>query len=159
MQRAERSGEKLSKATLHSTLSQLKAFFQWLAGQPGYKSRLKYSEAEYFNLSDKDVRITTTKREQVGPTLEQVKHLIAMMPAGTDIEQRDRALIAFTLLTGARDRAIASLRIKRIDLAAGSVYPDACEVKTRFSKNVHYLLSSGRRRGPADCARVGQIFG
>lgn len=134
MQRAERSGEKLSKATLHSTLNQLKAFFQWLAGQPGYKSRLNYSDAEYFNLSDKDVRIATAKREQVGPTLEQVKHVIAMMPAGTEIERRDRALIAFTLLTGARDSAIASLKLKHIDLAAGSVYQDAREVKTKFSK-------------------------
>jgi len=134
MQRAERSGEKLSKATLHSTLSQLKTFFQWLAGQPGYKSRLNYSDAEYFNLSDKDVRVATAKREQVGPTLEQVKHVIAIMPTGTEIERRDRALIAFTLLTGARDSAIASLKLKHIDLAAGSVYQDAREVKTKFSK-------------------------
>lgn len=134
MQRAERSGEKLSKATLHSTLSQLKVFFQWLACQPGYKSRLNYADAEYFNLSDKDVRIATAKREQVGPTLEQVKHVIAMMPAGTEIERRDRALIAFTLLTGARDGAIATLKLKHIDLAAGSVYQDAREVKTKFGK-------------------------
>jgi integrase/recombinase XerD len=40
--------EKLSKATLHATLGHLKRFFQWLAGQPGYKSRLRYSDAEYF---------------------------------------------------------------------------------------------------------------
>src|SRR6266852_2790408 len=32
------SGEKLSKATLHATLAHLKRFFQWLAGQPGFKS-------------------------------------------------------------------------------------------------------------------------
>src|ERR1017187_4019280 len=32
----KRSGEKLSKATLHATLEQLRAFFFWLAGQPGY---------------------------------------------------------------------------------------------------------------------------
>ena len=30
-QRATRSGERLSKATLHATLTQLKRFFQWLA--------------------------------------------------------------------------------------------------------------------------------
>src|SRR5271170_8041114 len=32
-QPAKRSGEKLSKATLHATLTQLKQFFFWLAGQ------------------------------------------------------------------------------------------------------------------------------
>lgn len=31
------------------------------------------------------------------------------------IELRDRALIAFTLLTGARDRAIASMKLKHVD--------------------------------------------
>jgi integrase/recombinase XerC len=52
-----RSGRKLSKATLYSTLAQLKRFFQWLACQSGYKSRIQYSDAEYFNLSDKDTRM------------------------------------------------------------------------------------------------------
>src|SRR5580658_9189654 len=46
-QRGQQSGEKLSKATLYATLTQLKAFFQWLAREPGYKSRIQYSSAEY----------------------------------------------------------------------------------------------------------------
>ena len=53
-QTGQRSGEKLSKATLHATLTHLKSFFFWLAGQPGYKARLQYSDADYFNLSEKD---------------------------------------------------------------------------------------------------------
>ena len=133
-QKGQQSGEKLSKATLHATLTQLKGFFQWLARQPGYKSRVQYSEAEYFNLSDKDTRIATAQREQQVPTLQQIKHVIAGMPANTDIERRNRALIAFTLLTGARDSAIASMKLKHVDLGADSVYQDAREVKTKFSK-------------------------
>jgi hypothetical protein len=31
------------------------------------------------------------------------------MPHGDEIERRNRALVAFTLLTGARDSAIASM--------------------------------------------------
>lgn len=129
-----RSGEKLSKATLNTTLANLKRFFQWLAGQPGYKSRMQYSDADYFNLSDKDTRIATAKREQKAPTLEQVKHVIANMPATTEIELRNRALIAFTLLTGARDGAIASMKLKHIDLIAKCANQDAREVQTKFSK-------------------------
>jgi integrase len=68
------------------------------------------------------------------PTIEQVKHVLALMPTGTDIERRNRALIAFTLLTAARDSAIASLRLKHIDIDAGRVFQDAREVKTKFSK-------------------------
>ena len=133
-QKGQRSGEKLSKATLNATLAHVKRFFHWLAGQPGYKSRLQYSDADYFNLSEKDVRVATARREQVGPTVERVKHVIAMMPATTAIERRNRALIAFTLLTGARDSAIASMKLKHIDLIAGCVNQDAREVRTKFSK-------------------------
>ncbi len=133
-QKALRSGENLSKATLHATLADLKRFFQWLAGQPGYKSRFQYSDADYFNLSEKDMRVATARREQRVPTLEQVKHVIAAMPVNTEIDHRNRALIAFTLLTGARDSAIASMKLKHIDLLEGSVYQDAREVRTKFSK-------------------------
>lgn len=133
-QKGQRSGEKLSKATLHATLTQLKRFFQWLAWQPGYKSRLQYADAEYFNLSDKDSRIATAKRQQKVPTLEQIKHVINKMLADTEIERRNRALVAFTLLTGARDRAIASLKLKHVDLITNSVNQDAREVETKFSK-------------------------
>ncbi len=136
-QKGQRSGEKLSKATLHATLTQLKRFFQWLAWQPGYKSRVQYADAEYFNLSDKDTRIATAKRQQRFPTLEQIKHVINSMPAETEIERRNRALVAFTLLTGARDRAIASLKLKHVDLITGCVNQDAREVKTKFSKTFH----------------------
>lgn len=133
-QNGQQSGEKLRKATLYATLTQLKRFFQWLAWQPGYKSRFQYSDAEYFNLSDKDTRIATAHREQKAPTLEQVKHILKSMPSDKEIERRNRALIAFTLLTGARDSAIASMKLKHVDLMANSVNQDAREVNTKFSK-------------------------
>ncbi len=133
-QKGQRSGEKLSKATLHATLKQLRAFFFWLAGQPGYKARLQYSDADYFNLSEKDTRIATAHREQKVPTLEQVRHVIDTMPAHTEIERRNRAVVAFIMRTGARDSAVASMKLKHVDLIEGCVYQDAREVKTKFSK-------------------------
>jgi len=133
-QKGQRSGEKLSKATLHATLAHLKRFFQWLAWQPGYKSRLQYSDSEYFNLSKNDTRIATARRQRPVPTLEQIKHVISMMPAGTEIERRNRALVAFTILTGARDSAIASMKLKHVDFSVGSVNQDAREVRTKNSK-------------------------
>ena len=96
-QRGHRSGEPLSKATLYATLSALKRFFLWLAGQPGYKSRISYSDAEYFNLSAKETRIAKANRPARVPTPEQIRHVIQSMPATSDIERRDRALIAFTI--------------------------------------------------------------
>src|SRR6516225_2619407 len=129
-----RTNEPLSKATLYTTLGALKQFFIWLAGQPGYKSRISYSDAEYFNLSAKQTRVAKARREERVPTLEQIRHVIHMMPTSTEIERRDQALIAFTILTGARDRATASLKLKHIDVHQGRVNQDARQVNTKFSK-------------------------
>lgn len=126
----QRSGEPLSKATLRQTLAALKAFVEWLSGELGYKSRIAYSDAAYFSLSLKDTTIAKAVREARVPTLEQIHQVIATMPHGTDIECRNRALIAFTLLTCARVNAIASMRLKHVDLDAGRVIQDARQVRT-----------------------------
>lgn len=133
-QTSRRSGDKLSKATVRATLNQLKQFFFWLADQPGYRSQLRHSDSEYFNLSSKDTRIASAHTARKVPTLEQVKRVIEVMPDETEIERRNRALLAFTLLTGARDGAIASFKVKHVGLAEGCVFQDARDVKTKFSK-------------------------
>lgn len=69
-----RTGKPLARATVHSTLSALREFFIWLAQQPGYKSRIAYSDADYFNLSEKEVRIAKATREKPVPTLDQVEY-------------------------------------------------------------------------------------
>jgi integrase len=134
-QRSAKSKDQLSKSTLYATLSALKRFFTWLAGQPGYKSRISYTDAEYFNLSVKDARVAKAHREVPVPTLEQIRHVLQSMPTTTDTEKRDRALIAFTILTGARDGAIASFKLRHIDLDAGRIDQDARQVNTKFAKS------------------------
>jgi len=131
----QRTGALLSKSTLHSTLQALRNFIIWLAGRPGFKSRISYSDAEYFNLSEKETRIAKASREKAFPTLEQIHHVLAIMSGDTDIERRDRALVAFAALTGARDGALASFRLKHVNLGDASVLQDAQEVRTKFSKS------------------------
>lgn len=133
-QESRATGERLSQATRYSTLAHLKRFFQWLAEQPGFRSRFNYSHAEYFNLSDKESRAATARRERGYPTLEQITHVIDRMPHSSEIESRNRALVAFTLLTGARDSATASMKLKHIDVSQGCVHQDSREVNTKNSK-------------------------
>lgn len=128
------TGQPLSKATINSTLSALRNFFQWLAGQPGFRRRIGYGDGEYFNLTEKEMRIARATREQRVPSIEQIKHVLATVPATTAIEKRNRALIAFTLLTGARDGALASFKIRHVDVVEGRVDQDARDVNTKFSK-------------------------
>jgi integrase len=129
-----RTGERLSKATMLSTLRELRAFFFWLAHLPGFKSHIAYADADYFNLSDKDVAIARARRERPVPTIDQVRSVLGAMPSTTALERRDRALIAFTLLTGARASALASIRLGNVDVAGGYVDQDARTVRTKGSK-------------------------
>jgi len=133
-QKNETTNKPLSKATLHTTLRHLKNFFQWLSRETGYKSRINYRDTEYFNLSEKDTRIATAKRKKPIPSPEQIINVLENMIATTAIEKRNRALIAFTLLTGARDSAIASFKIKHVFLHENRLFQDAREVKTKFRK-------------------------
>ena len=133
-QNALHSGARLSRATVNAILRQLRAFFIWLAMQPGYKTKISYSDADYFNLSDNDVRIANAKRERPVPSLEQMHHTLTRMPTATSIELRDRALVALAMLTGARDAALVSLQLKHIDCAECVIRQDACEVRTKFRK-------------------------
>ena len=135
-QRKPKTGKPLAKATIHARLMAVKAFFIWLADQPGYRSQIRYSDAEYFNPSASDSRIAKAVRERPAPTMEQIRLVLGTMPTISDIERRDRAVIAFTILSGARDNAIASLSLKHIDLARRRVFQDARDVRTKRAKTI-----------------------
>ena len=106
----QRWGETLSAATRSVTLSALKDFFTRLAWQPGFKSKIHVPDIDYFSPSMKDSTTAKAPKLRDFPTLEQVRATIASMPADTVNERRNRALIAFTILTGMRDRAIVPSR-------------------------------------------------
>ena len=132
--RNARTGEPLSASTVHSTLGALKAFFGWLAQQPGYRSRIKAADAEYFNPPDNVSRVATARRYKACPTLKDIRAMLAAMPADAEIERRDRALVAFAILSGARDRAIVSFKLKHIDLEHDLIQQDARQVRTKRAK-------------------------
>jgi integrase/recombinase XerD len=102
--------------------------------------KINFSDAEYFNLSANDERIAKAVRERPAPTLEQIRHVLFSMPCGSDIERRNQALIAFALLSGARDNAIASMSLKHLDVEGRRVYQDAREVRTKNAKTMETWL-------------------
>jgi integrase len=127
-------GKPLSAATITSTLKHLRAFFLWLSREPGFRSVLNENDANHFTPSEQDVRIATATREKRVASLDEIKRVLALMPAGTAIEQRDRALVAFAILTGARDGALATFRLKHLDLSARSLFQDGRDVGTKKRK-------------------------
>jgi hypothetical protein len=80
------------------------------------------------------VSIAKAQRPSRAPTLAQILHVLASMPHGTEIEKRNRALVAFTIVTGARVEALASFRLRHLNLETRMVFQDAREVKTKRRK-------------------------
>jgi len=130
------AGKPLSKATLYSTMRTLRAFFEWLSREPGYRKTVIFSDAAYFNISENDARAATASRQRPAPSLEQVRRMVEAMPAATVVQRRDRAVVALIMLTGARDSAVASLRLKHIDLPTRTLFQDARDVKTKRAKTI-----------------------
>jgi integrase len=147
-----RDGRPLSAATITTILKHLRNFFLWLSREPGFRSKLSANDANYFTPSDQDRRIAGARREGPVPSLKEVVQVLRAMPGNTLIEKRNRAVIAFAILTGARDGALASFRLKHINLTAGTVFQDGREVNTKRRKTyvTHFFQPERpfRSRGP-----------
>lgn len=130
----KRSGAPLSKATITSTLYAVRDFVRWLSNQRGFRSSLVATDAEYFNPSRHDEAIARGKRPMKVPELHQIEFLISSMPSATMIDRRNRAIVALITLTGARDNAVASLRMGDIDLENRQLFQDSRHVRTKFRK-------------------------
>jgi integrase len=130
------TGKPLAKGTLYATLKNVRAFFEWLAREPGYRKALVESDAAYFNMTENEKRIATASRQRPAPSLDQVRRIVETMPTKTVTQRRDRAVIALIMLTGARDAAVATLKLKHLDLANRTLFQDARDVKTKRAKTM-----------------------
>jgi integrase len=132
---ARRSGERLSKATVTSTLHALRGFFRWLAEQKGFH-RIRSTDADYFRPLRSDEAIARARRPASVPTIDQVRALIKAIPNSSTVDRRGGALIALIMLTGARDDAIASARLKHLNVAEQLLFQDPREMRTKFRSTI-----------------------
>jgi len=133
---AKRSGKPISTATAHHILQALKEFLAWLHCQPGYRRRINLTHIAYLNLTAKDERIAHVASPKSYATLAQYRTALFAMPNSTEVERRDQALMALLLLTGMRDDAAVSLKLKHVFAERGYVFQDPRKVRTKFSKPI-----------------------
>ncbi|MCP4183401.1 MAG: tyrosine-type recombinase/integrase [Hyphomicrobiales bacterium] len=134
-QKNELNGANLSQSTINAILRDIKTFFTWLADQPGYKSKITHSDAAYFSADLKSERASRGGCWKPHPSPQQAKHVLEQMPIETVLQRRDRALIAFLFLTGSREGAAITIRLKHVDLNASCVHFDSKAVDTKFGKS------------------------
>lgn len=127
----------ISIVTQYNYLRRIKRFFEWLSGQPVYKSKLIKDEIQFLRLSKGDARIARQGTTKQMPTFEEAKTIIEAIDVKNEIDLRDRALISFALITGMRISAIASLRMKNFDAEKKLVDQNPADgVKTKNSKKI-----------------------
>lgn len=134
--RKNKHDEPLSISTICSIMKNVREFYYWLASQPTYLKKINIKAVEYLHFSNKQSRAAQATREKIPPTIEEVEKALEKMPGKTDIELRDRAVIAFTAITGARDSALISLKQKDVDIKNKTVWQNPKHVKTKFSKSI-----------------------
>lgn len=137
------SGKLLGKSTTRAILAVLREFVLWLSQQDGFRSRIRASDADYFNLSRRDEAEARAAPSRPAPSTKQAKRALAMMPNDTPRQMRDKAIFALLCLTGIRVGALISLRIKHVDLDEKSVTQNPREVATKFAKRIDTFFAKG----------------
>jgi integrase/recombinase XerD len=137
----------LSANSRYHCLAHVRMFFQWLSTQSGYKSRITAGAITYLTLDRKTVQSISSPGPRKCPTLEYVRRLVDSIEIKTEIDQRDRALVAFLFLSGMRDKAVSTLPLGCFD-------PDTLEIRqypkqgvvTKYGKSFssHLVKFDGR---------------
>ena len=137
----ETNGNRLSLVTYHSYVRYLRKFFTWLVREPGYRSRIKPNAVDYLKITEREERMATQCVPRNFPSLEYVRQLVDSIAIRDEIDRRDRALISFTLLTGMRDNAIASLPLGCFDDETLVIIQNPRQgVETKFGKLIPTML-------------------
>lgn len=95
-------GQPLSHLIVDATLTLVRNFFLWLAGQSGYKRVLPYSDARYFNSKHKSARIAHTANDDTLSSLllatvradSALRGVVKRLIGGRHLAQVDRHLRA-----------------------------------------------------------------
>lgn len=131
------NGNPISPLTIRSYLIYLQKFFKWLIDQPGYRTLKSKDIVEYLNPSKEENKIAASSRKKDYPNLEYVQQLCSSINIDDCYARRDRALIAFTFMSGARIDSIISLSIDGFNPETLTIDMNPLNgVRTKFSKYI-----------------------
>lgn len=133
-QEAEKNNTSLSNQ--YDVLRHLKRFFLWLSEQKGYE-HIRKTDIAYLRLSKSETRIALEKKDKDTPSLKEIQVIVHRIQPDTEVDMRDRALIAFLILTGMRISAVVSLPMQAFDPFKFVITQDpGFGVKTKNSKKI-----------------------
>lgn len=120
-----------------AAVNSVKSFFQWMVMDERIKGRAARKPINGLRLKLKDRTASRARKAKPIPSVAQIEAAVKAMPKTTAIERRNRGLVAFTLVSGARDGAIISMRVKHVGLINKQVHQDPNEVDTKAGKQIN----------------------
>lgn len=131
------SGNGTSAKQMYQILHHLRSFFHWLAFQPGYKSKIQMADIDYLSMDKKMLQEIIASNIVDWPSKEHVLSLVESIEPVSEIDQRDRALISFLLLSGMRDMAVVTLPLGCFDTNRLEIHQFPKKgVQTKFHKKL-----------------------
>lgn len=137
---AKRSGKPMSLSTVHHVLQANKDFLAWLHNRPGFRRAISLHDIPYLNLSKGEERQARTSKPKDYPGVEEFRRAIMAMPAASEIDRRDRAVMALLLLTGMRDAALIGLKLQDVEMSRRYIFQDPRHAHTKFRKPIDTFM-------------------
>lgn len=126
-------GLRISRSTARHRASHLRHFFVWLAKQVG--QRHLDSVSDYFTLP-RMFRVGAELRlAKLYPTLDEAVEMLNSLPSRTLKDRRDRAIFAIAFVSGLRESALITLRMRHVDVATKRVHHDGRDLKAKNGKS------------------------
>lgn len=130
------SAKPTRSRTKVATVNSVKSFFQWMVMDERIKGKKARKPINALRLKRKDRTASYARKPRPIATLAQIQTAVEAMPKTTPTERRNRALLPFTIVSGARAAAIISMRVKHVDLINKEVHQDPNEVDTKGRKQI-----------------------
>ncbi len=122
--------------TKKAKVRHVRGFFDWMRDDEKLSPKKVRKALLSLRLTDKEERAGNAVKRVNHATVAQIIDTIQSMPKASAIERRNRALLAFTLLSGARDGAIVTMKLKHILRNDREIVQDPDEVATKASKMI-----------------------
>jgi len=127
-----------SRSTLDHFLHDLKRFFSWLSEEKTY-THIDRRMLDAFTLSKKDKAIIKADKPIQCASFENTQKMIRAMPSNNIRDIRNRAMLSLTFMTGARNKALVTLKFKSFDPKENILHQDPRDGV--LTKNLKYIRS------------------
>lgn len=134
-------GRPLSAATRYQTVRFVRSFYQWLLTQPCKNRSVIARAIEYLSVDRETVQLAKSPGRRIAAPDGYPRLLADSIKITNELDLRDRAMISYLFLSGARVTATATMPLGCFDAKLGKAYQDPRSgVKTKNSKYIETTL-------------------